>query len=233
MRTETMPPRAPEAPAETRTFEICVGKSRQQKKYRNMKVTWEWLSRRFRETVAGSETAAGWEEMTKDQQGAVKDVGAYIGGHLEGGVRKGNRNCRRSLVALDYDDAIDPGELWERVTKATGGAWALMHSTRSHTPERPRLRVVVPLDGPHSPDRYQAVARTLAADIGAPGIDPSTFELTRVMYWPSHHRDVEPVFRVVDDPEDGLDVPVVAGPVHDARELEGARVDARRPDVGR
>ena len=217
MRSETLAPRPPEVPAvtETPTFEICVGKSRRQQKYHNMKVTWEWLVRRFRETVAGSETAAGWEEMTKDQQGGVKDVGAYIGGHLEGGVRKGNRNCRRSLVALDYDDAIDPEELWERVTKATGGAWALMHSTRSHTPDKPRLRVVVPLDGPHSPDRYQAVARTLAADIGAPGIDPSTFELTRVMYWPSHHRDVEPVFRVIDDPE--------AGPVDTDRLLERYR----------
>ena len=80
MRSETLAPRPPEGPAvtetprppevpavtETPTFEICVGKSRRQQKYHNMKVTWEWLVRRFRETVAGSETAAGWEEMTKD-----------------------------------------------------------------------------------------------------------------------------------------------------------------------
>ena len=43
-----------------------------------------------------------------------------------------------------------------------------------------------------APRAPEAVARALAADIGAPGIDPSTFELTRIMYWPSHHRDVEP-----------------------------------------
>lgn len=149
MRTETLAPRAPEAVAEARTFAICVGGNRTQRKYRNMKVTWEWLVRRFRESVAGSETAAGWEKMTKDQQGAVKDVGAYIGGHLPDGIRKNAAGCTRSLVTLDYDDAIDPDELWERVTRATGGAWALMHSTRSHTPDKPRLRVVVPLDGAH------------------------------------------------------------------------------------
>jgi putative DNA primase/helicase len=48
-----------------------------------------------------------------------------------------------------------------------------------------RLRLVIPLSRNVSPDEYMAVARKVAQDIGIEQFDDTTYEPTRLMYWPS------------------------------------------------
>ena len=45
------------------------------------------------------------------------------------------------------------------------------------------------------PDEYQAVSRRIADNIGIESFDPSTHQAERLMYWPSHPKDVEYVYQ--------------------------------------
>lgn len=69
-----------------------------------------------------------------------------------------------------------------------------VYSTHKHTPEKPRLRVVIPLDRAVQPDAYQAIARRIADDIGMDLFDDTTYEAERLMYWPSTSTDGEYIF---------------------------------------
>ena len=58
----------------------------------------------------------------------------------------------------------------------------------------------MPLDRPVTPDEYEAIARKVAEKIGIDYFDDSTYQPTRLMYWPSHSADVEPFFQYRDEP---------------------------------
>ena len=56
---------------------------------------------------------------------------------------------------------------------------------------------MIPLSRNVSPDEYAAVARKVAEDIGMEMFDDTTYEPSRLMYWPSTSADGEFVFRDV------------------------------------
>jgi predicted P-loop ATPase len=72
------------------------------------------------------------------------------------------------------------------------------YSTHKHTPQRPRLRLIIPLSRPVTPDEYQPIARKLAEDLGIDFFDDTTYEAERLMYWPSAPSDVPFVFKFQD-----------------------------------
>lgn len=72
------------------------------------------------------------------------------------------------------------------------------YSTHKHTQDKPRLRLIVPLGREVSPDEYSAVARKVAEEIGIELFDDTTYEPSRLMYWPSTSADGEFLFRELD-----------------------------------
>ena len=60
-----------------------------------------------------------------------------------------------------------------------------VYSTHEHTPEKPRLRLIIPLSREVTPDEYCAVSRKVAEEIGIELFDDTTYEPSRLMYWPS------------------------------------------------
>ena len=75
-----------------------------------------------------------------------------------------------------------------------------MYSTHKHRPEKPRLRLLLPLSRSVSPEEYEAASRKIAEHIGLAYFDSTTFQPSRLMYWPSCSRDGEYVFRYHDGP---------------------------------
>ena len=73
--------------------------------------------------------------------------------------------------------------------------WAV-YSTHSHTPQHPRLRIIIPMTRDVNSDEYEAISRRIAADIGIDYCDDTTFESSRLMYWPSRAIDGEYVYQV-------------------------------------
>lgn len=123
----------------------------------------------------------------------------YVG-ELKGSRRKSENMINRCIITLDADN-IPPG-MTDNVLKLVDGlscAYAI-YSTRKHANEKPRLRILIPLDRDVTPEEYEAIARKLAEFIGMDLMDSSTFEPSRLMYWPSHSKDSEWVFTYNDKP---------------------------------
>lgn len=173
-------------------MKICVGNSRTEKRWKLQDISLAAFGERLSKTVRTSETMAEYRKMTKLQQDNIKDVGGFVAGELQGGRRKKDCVLSRSALCLDMDYALPttPDEL-----EMFSSFRAFLYSTHKHTPEKPRLRLIVPLSRDCSPDEYQAVGRMLAREIGIELFDDTTYEPSRLMYWPSTSSDGEYLYR--------------------------------------
>lgn len=174
---------------------IAVGNSRKAKKWTNKEMRWTDFLNKVGTTQRTAETVLEYRKMSKAEQDACKDVGAYVGGRLKDGQRKNGFVEYRSLLVLDMDFA-EPG-VWERITMVNGYACCI-YSTHKHVPEAPRLRLVIPLSRVVSAEEYPAIARKVAESIGIEMFDDTTYEPTRLMYWPSTSCDGEFLFEYQD-----------------------------------
>lgn len=165
------------------TLTIATGASRTAKLWHNREMTWDDMLGRLRTTRRTGETVAEYKAMKKSDRDQRKDVGGFVGGELKNGRRLQQNVVSRQLVCLDADS---PGKdfLLDVDLALDGCAWAV-YSTHSHTPEAPRLRLLVPLAHKVTPDMYPAIARRIAADVGINHFDPTTYDVHRLMYWPS------------------------------------------------
>ena len=179
-----------------RNFWISVGKSRFDKHWKNREISWEDLLARFRDApTMTQETQAEYLQMPKTEQDNIKDIGGFVAGVLKGGKRGAETVKLRSMLTLDADFATP--DLWEEI-KLTAGYTCAVYSTHKHRPEAPRYRILIPLDRDVSPDEYEAIARRVANDIGIDYFDDSTYQPSRLMYWPSYSRDGEYFFDQID-----------------------------------
>lgn len=154
---------------------------------------WSELLDKLGTVTRTSETMAEYKAMKRDQQADVKDVGGFVGGYCNNGSRSDVRF--RSVLCLDADYADN--ELWPDWSLLYGNA-AAVYSTHKHTPEKQRLRLVVPLSRNVTPDEYQAIGRRVADTLGIDKFDDTTYQAQRVMFWPSCSTDGEFVFNYID-----------------------------------
>ena len=142
------------------------------------------------------ETQAEYLKMPKRQQDDIKDVGGFVGGTLTDGHRKSNTVKMRTLLTYDLDQAPD-GFVMDMQVSAPY-AWAI-YSTHKHSDTKPRYRMIIPLKRQVSPEEYEAVMRKLGEEIGLQYMDSTTFQPSRLMYWPSYSRDASYVFEYNDE----------------------------------
>lgn len=176
------------------TIIIATGKSRSARSWKSEKMTWSELVKKLAEPTVTNETAAEYAKMSKADQGRKKDVGGFVGGYIPGNGRRVRGAVKeRYLITLDADN---PGEDFiVDLDMELGGTEYVLYSTHSHTADNPRYRVIIPVDRAMTPDEYQAVSRRIADNIGIEFFDPSTHQAERLMYWPSHPKDVEYVYQ--------------------------------------
>ena len=177
---------------------ISIGASRWSMQWSQTTMLWSELCDRLKTPVRTKETVEEYHKMKKADKGRLKDIGGFVGGTLSGLQRKAINVTGRDLITLDLD-AIKPGDTDNvvRTVDSLGMAYVI-YSTRSHTEHRPRLRVVVPTDRTMTVDEYEPIARKLASLIGIDMCDGTTFEASRLMYWPSCPKDAQYVYHVGD-----------------------------------
>ena len=203
-----------------KVLDIATGISRKTKTWKNVTMRWSELLERLGNVVRTSETMAEYKAMGRNQQSDIKDVGGFVGGYCDNGSRTDIRH--RSVLCLDADFA--DAELWSDWELLFGCA-AAVYSTHKHTPEKPRLRLVIPLSRNVSPDEYQAIGRRVAADLGIDKFDDTTYQPQRVMYWPSCSRDGEFYFRYSDAPF--LDADAELATYHDWHDVSAWPMSSR------
>jgi len=179
--------------------------SRKAVKWKNGDTTMEALKARFQTTVRTTETIEEYRKMSKAQQADIKDIGGFVGGHLRNGRRKKGYVLCRSMLTLDMD--YGEPDVWD-TTISKIPYQCLCHSTHKHTPENPRLRLLIPFSREVSEAEYEPVARMFAKEVGIDMFDDSTYEANRLMYWPSTSVNGEYVFQEKDgdvlNPDDYL-----------------------------
>lgn len=155
---------------------------------------------RLASPTRSAETLDAYMSLPKSKQDDLKDVGGYVAGSLSGGRRKAGAVVSRDMLTLDLDRIPAGGT--DMILQRVGslGCGYCVYSTRKHSPAAPRLRIILPLDRPVPPDEYEAIARKAAEMIGIDAADPSTFEPSRLMYWPSCSRDSEYIYCWDDKP---------------------------------
>ena len=181
---------------------IAVGNSRMDKKWKNKDMSWDDFKQKCSQTIRTTETVAEYRKMSKPAQDNAKDVGGFVGGALKQGKRKNGFVDGRSMLTLDLDHAVP--EVWDAVTMLFDFK-CLMYSTHKHTPEAPRVRLIIPLSREVSAEEYAPVSRMVAKDIGMEMVDDTCHEAARLMYWPSTSSDGVFLFESQDGPMLNLD----------------------------
>ncbi|MBR0411090.1 MAG: virulence-associated protein E [Eubacterium sp.] len=183
-----------------RQLTITVGNSRKDMNWKPQTLTVGELWEKLKTPSRGTETLAQYFALKKAQQDDLKDVGGFMAGTLHGGRRKAAAVTGRDVVTLDFDTIPPYGT--DGILKAADNLSCgyAVYSTRKHTETAPRLRLLFPLDRTVSADEYEPIARWMAAQIGIQMADPTTFEPSRLMYWPSCSVDSEYLFKYRDAP---------------------------------
>lgn len=178
-------------------MKIAVGNSRMDKKWKNRDISWEDLCARVGSTIRTTETVEEYRKLKKGAQDNIKDVGGFVGGQLREGRRKNGMVLCRSMLTLDMDYG-KPG-VWDKID-LLHDFQCCVYSTHKHTPEHPRLRMIIPLARDITEEEYPAVARMVAKEIGIDLFDDTTYEACRLMYWPSTSANGEFFYKTKEGP---------------------------------
>lgn len=208
------------------TIDLATAHSRVSKKWRNRHWQWSELLERCSETKRTGESMAEYMKMSREEQSSIKDVGGFVGGYLSGGTRKTANVMWRSVATLDIDYGTP--EIWDDFTLQFGFA-AMLYSTHKHTAEKPRYRLVFPLNRQVSPAEYEPLCRKIAEAVGIDLFDETTYQLPRLFYWPSTSRDGEFVFEVQDGP--ACDVDAVLEQYVDYKDVSTWPVSSREGEI--
>ena len=149
-------------------------------------------------TQRTTETVEEYRKLKKGMQDSIKDVGGFVGGHLRQGRRKNGMVLCRSMLTLDMD--YGKPDIWDEIAMLHDFK-CCVYSTHKHTPESPRLRLIIPLSREVTEEEYPAVARMVAKEIGIDLFDDTTYEACRLMYWPSTSVNGDFFFDSKDGPE--------------------------------
>ena len=136
-----------------------------------------------------------WAESPADH----KECGNYGLFTLRGTRRTKAAVIARTGVQLDADKATE--ETWDGLRGL--GVKALVHTTFSSRPDALRLRAVLPLDRPVTPDEYVHIVAVLMDRLGRDAFDPGSLQPERYMFKPSAAPKYRDAYRyeVMDGPE--------------------------------
>ena len=152
-------------------------------------VSWDQLVDILTNYKVTSETYAEYSSMASLDKLAIKDVSYFVGGEFCPPIRKTFNLKTRCLLTLDLDHL----ESWDLAEiKATFGRFAyIVHSSHSHSPDKPRLRLVIPLTRDVTPEEYEPLARQVANMLDMDMFDDTTYQFSRIMFLPSCSSDAE------------------------------------------
>ncbi|MGL5348689.1 MAG: VapE domain-containing protein, partial [Peptostreptococcaceae bacterium] len=180
---------------------IAVCKNRKDKTYENLQIEFKQLVTMLSKTTRTNETYEEYLNLPKEIQDNIKDVGGFVGGYLIDGKRTKATVKYRNLLTLDVDhgvkgfmDFLEMCEYFESV----------VYTTHKHHKDRERVRLVIPLNRNVDNLEYQALGRKIASMMGIDNFDDSTYDPTRLMYFPSTAKDGE--FRFLNIEAERLDV---------------------------
>lgn len=183
-----------------RIITITVGASRKATVWKPETTMLSAFYNRLGSFSRSTETLTQYRDMPKSKQDELKDVGGFVAGTFRGEKRRACDVVGRDVITLDLDNipAGQTDDILQRLDSL--GVGFCVYSTRKHAPEAPRLRVLLPLSRTVTADEYEPIARKAGEIIGMDWCDKTTFEASRLMYFPSCCADSQIVYTYADKP---------------------------------
>ncbi|MDU0200148.1 virulence-associated E family protein [Paenibacillus sp. MAH-36] len=173
---------------------ISYGRNRGDKNWKpKYGVEWTEFVKELRNVRRTAETMREYDAMDNDARSDIKDGPSFVGGEVNGGRRLRESVSSRCLITLDADHVENADDFIFDVELNLDGYAYYIYSTHSHRAKKAKFRLVLPIDREASPDEYAAACRKLADDIGMHYFDKTTFQVHRLMYFPSCSKDAKPV----------------------------------------
>lgn len=162
----------------------------------NVNMGWAQFIQRFKKPVQTREKHSRYRQESIEEKNRLKGIGGwFLGAHVEGGKRKASNVKARDIITLDLDNISV--EEYESIVKHKNH-WlnqfeCFIHTTRSHTPEDPRMRVILLAGSEISVEKYEALTRIMAwhVDDRMETVDPVSFRIAQMMYMPTISADQE------------------------------------------
>ena len=173
---------------------VSRGNSRMSKTWNYEEMELEDFIKENSKTTRTAETTSQYRNLPKKEQDNIKDIGGFVLGELKDGKRKRENLLNRSGLCLDIDYA--KAGLIEDI-EARFSYKMYFYTTHKHLREKPRYRLIIPLSRRVLPDEYTAIGRMVASEIGIEMFDDTTYDPSRLMYWPSTSIDGEFIFREI------------------------------------
>lgn len=185
-------------------MKLSIGENRLTKYWKKTDMSFSELFEKVSSPVVTNETFNTYLSLSKDEQDAIKDVGGFIGGELLNGSRKKENVLNRTLLALDADylgSSANLDAVLDKLNKSN--VKFITYSTRKHTKDAPRIRIIIPFKEPIIPDAYEPIARKICYELGMSFFDRTTIQVNRIMYYPSVSSDMKDQFFSIHNQSEG------------------------------
>jgi putative DNA primase/helicase len=165
-------------------------------KVTNKVIAWPKFCERLGAPTIDTLTSEQYHRLSQKDRHERKNQGWFVAGTFKDGIRRQSNIEGRSMLCYDIDECSP--ELFEALTAEVATGYLaerehFIYTTRSHTPENPRVRVVVPLSREIKPEEFGPICRIVAfkIDESMQQIDPVSFRITQLMFLPSRSKDGE------------------------------------------
>ena len=177
---------------------FAEGKSRNFAKADNRAVGWGMFQNRIKKPFVTPEKRKEFNRLSKGEQGNLKAMaGWFSGAQCEGGYRNLRNILPRNLVTIDMDYV--PDYVPDLIRNGAFGVSEYefsAHSSRRHTPEEPRIRIIIPMSRRVDRDEYTAIVRIIGQmiDPDMKWVDPVSYRAAQMMFYPTCSKDDEKHF---------------------------------------
>lgn len=124
------------------------------------------------------------ERLCQHEQSSRKGGKFFVGGYFSGTERKEANLVERTMLTLDADEVGMSLEALELELMMSLDCAFVAYSTYSHTSEKPRIRIVVPLSKGVTSAQYRILSDVVGKQLGIP-LDACSYKPNQVMYMPS------------------------------------------------
>lgn len=202
---------------------------------KRVKSTWANLVKRLkRPEVRGEYNLKEYLALPRREKAKQKGGAGWIPATFK---KEGERNDRAIdklyLFVGDVDNTKGQPITFESLRAALAGTEAVIHTTYSHSRERPKFRFIVPLARPISSAKHIDVFNYFNTKLGG-GLDPKGKTPSQLYYWPSFPRDARRLFTFehlrgeILNPDALPDAPSITRDQTDARPID---LPANLPEV--
>jgi len=167
----------------------------------------------------------------------LKDNGFFIGGEVDISKKSKRLEHVKNRTVLTFDIDKPTEDVYARAKSFLPKTQMLKYTTISHTPEKPRYRIMIPTSRALSSYEYVSVMNYMIDNLGRDSFDTTTTEVARVMFLPAVCKDGEYDFKyqygdTLDVDNIITEVNINRPPIIDAMERQNIHPRERKGLVG-